>query len=105
MNQDNNYRKRFLRDGVLDEMIEFMRLWDRELNRNTTIQAHSLAPLIHLFESNKLILKRLERKIELLKQSNNSMLEDCIIWAMLVQSGLRNSYEGLLDEKSNFKLK
>lgn len=94
-------KKRFLREGVLDEMIQRLQIWDQDSLREPQHQVPSLAALIQIFETNKIILQQVETLIERTKNTNPDIVKELTLVAYLLQIGLRNAFIGIEDEKMN----
>jgi hypothetical protein len=99
--EEKNYRRRFLRDGILDEMIRTLHDWDRIFFKEANLPPISLAALIQLFYANRLALQQVEQQIEKLRSTDPECVGELIKVAYTLQSGLRNTFTGIEDEKKN----
>ena len=95
-------KKRFLRDGVLEEMICTIRAWDRKLWTKKTLNFHNLPIFVQLFETNKLVLSRLEQEIDHNRCLGKEEIDCLIESANLLKMGLTNAYEGMYDVWRNY---
>lgn len=97
-----NTKQRFLRDGILDEMIKRLREID---NQNWTLDKMAVpttAAIIELFELNRLVLKDLEKLLDKIKAHDPKWYSTLLPMAHNIQEGLRNAFEGLEDEWDHF---
>lgn len=92
------YKKRFLRDGVLDQMIEKIREYDKKSWTTHETFMPSLASIIQLFQLNRFILKQLETQIEKLREKDSELYHEFKNIAAHLQEGMRSTFEGLEEE-------
>ncbi|MEW6233992.1 MAG: hypothetical protein AB1656_01270 [Candidatus Omnitrophota bacterium] len=93
-------RKRFLREGILDEIIKRMRHWDKHAWTINRPFYPSFSTIISLFESNRHALQSVEKLIEEMRRSEEPDQEKLIRAASFIQMGLWNAFEGLEEEWS-----
>ncbi len=114
-------KTRFLRDSILDEMLEEIRQISDQVSR------HQLSPLLffnsfialtEMYETNKTVLKHLEKSIEVMRNNDSppESIDPVVESATHIQMGLINVHstlkkdiEDLLnsieDLKENLKIK
>lgn len=93
-------KKRFLRDKVLHTMLDDInRLSDMLENENIPMFAfkNSMCSLAGLYQTNKLILERLEETIELLKQEGKTQesIDKVVEAAAHIQLGLVEIHQSI----------
>lgn len=93
-------KRRFLREGVLDEMIDQLQEWDRDSLKESTSMP-TLASLIHMFETSKLVLQHVESQIEDIRDEHPEHAQRLKYIAYVLQTGLKSSFVGIEDEKVN----
>lgn len=102
MNSSRKHQRiRFLREGVLDDMISTLQKCDRESFRDVTLMQITLASLIQIFQANKLVLTQLERQIETFRNKDPGHCKHLKKIAYTIQVGLKNAYVGIEDEREN----
>ena len=97
-------KKRFLRDKVLDEMLSEI----RRISENVTetrfpslVFSKSLLSLSELYESNKVVLQRLEGILDQLRKNpsgNEEIIDEVVEAAVHVQQGLMAVHNALTQD-------
>ena len=92
-------KKRFLRDGILDEMIENLKQleianWQRNERKHIM-----LSSIVNLFEGNRRTLKKVEKCLEQWKEKDLLVYQDFVKVADLIQTDLINTYEEIHEIK------
>jgi hypothetical protein len=93
-----NVKKRFLRDGVLDSMIEQIKVYDKKSWTHNDVFLPSFASILQLFQLNRFILKQIESQIETIRNDVGITRDELIHIASHLQDGLRNTFHGLQEE-------
>lgn len=92
-------KRRLLRDGILDEMIERLRQIDRQNWTLENMAVPTPIAIIKLFEMNRLILRDLEKQLEDVKSKNEmDWYQKLLPLAHHLQEGLRNTFDGVEEE-------
>lgn len=92
--------KRFLRDNILDEMLEEIRMISgktAETGFPTLVFSQALISLSELYETNKVVLKHLEEVIDRLRHSNveTETIDQVVEAAAHIQVGLVTVHNAL----------
>ncbi|HQH71694.1 MAG TPA: hypothetical protein PK360_06395 [bacterium] len=97
-------KKRFLRDKVLDEMLsEIRRISENvpETRFPSLVFSKSLLSLSELYESNKVVLQRLEGILDQLRKNpsgNEEIIDEVVEAAVHVQQGLMSVHNALTQD-------
>ena len=92
--------KRFLRDRVLDNMLEEIRAISDKVTDTefpSFIFSHSISAISEMYETNKVVLQHLEDAIEKMRETNvkGEVLETVVESAAHIQIGLMSIHTAL----------
>lgn len=94
-------KKRFLRDGILDEMIENLKQLEIKNWKRDEKDHAALSSLVNLFEGSRRTLKRVEKAVEIWQAVDSKVTQDFIKIATMIQSDLKCTFDEIHETSSH----